>query len=65
VSRRHITRLDNPDNARIERGQWISTFELGSTVVLITARSLNAAPLVAAGQHVAYGRPLLSTEPAT
>ncbi len=64
LSRHHVTRLDQPPNARIERGQWIATFELGSTVVLITARALQATPRVAAGQRVIYGRPLFGMEPA-
>jgi phosphatidylserine decarboxylase len=63
LSRHRVTRLDNPSDGRIRRGQWIATFELGSTVVLIASRSLNAEPQGSAGQHVAYGQQLFATEP--
>lgn len=64
LSSHQVTRLDNPSHGHVQRGQWIATFELGSTVVLIAARSLKATPLVSIGEHVAYGRPLFATEPA-
>jgi phosphatidylserine decarboxylase len=43
----------------VKRGDWIATFELGSSVVLITSASLNATPLVFPKEKVHYGRPVL------
>jgi phosphatidylserine decarboxylase len=42
----------------IERGRWIATFELGSTVVLITSSTLEATPLVSLNERVRYGQPV-------
>lgn len=42
----------------VERGRWLATFELGSTVVLITASSFEAAPLVSPNERVRYGQPV-------
>ncbi len=42
-----------------KRGDWIATFELGSSVVLITSSSLRAAPLVSPSEKVHYGEPIL------
>ena len=42
----------------IERGRWLATFELGSTVVLITSSSLAASPLVSLEERVRYGQPI-------
>ena len=42
----------------IERGGWIATFELGSTVVLITSSSPEAMPLVFPNEKVLYGQPI-------
>jgi phosphatidylserine decarboxylase len=64
-SRGMATRSWSPP-ARVHRGDWIATFELGSTVVLITppAAPLPAArgptPLVSPNQKVKYGQPLLT-----
>jgi phosphatidylserine decarboxylase len=43
----------------VKRGDWIATFELGSTVVLIMPSSLEATPLVSPGQEIHYGQPVL------
>jgi phosphatidylserine decarboxylase len=43
----------------VKRGDWIGTFALGSSVVLITSASLNATPLVSPHQKVHYGQPVL------
>jgi phosphatidylserine decarboxylase len=40
---------------RVARGDWIATFELGSTVVLISS-STDAAPLVSPNEKVQYGQ---------
>ena len=42
----------------VERGDWIATFELGSTVVLITSSSPEATPLVSPNEKVRYGQPV-------
>jgi phosphatidylserine decarboxylase len=42
----------------VGRGDWIATFELGSTVVLLTSRSPGATPLVTPNEKVCYGQPL-------
>lgn len=42
----------------LRRGQWIATFELGSTVVLITSPSPEATPLVSLNERVRYGQPV-------
>jgi phosphatidylserine decarboxylase len=43
----------------VKRGDWIATFELGSSVVLITSSSLEATPLVSPKEKVRYGQPVL------
>ena len=43
----------------VRRGDWIATFELGSSVVLITASSHKATPLVSPNEKVRYGQPVL------
>ena len=42
----------------VERGDWIATFELGSTVVLLTSPSPGATPLITPNEKVCYGQPL-------
>ena len=44
---------------RVKRGDWIATFELGSTVVLIMPSTLEATPLVSPNQEIHYGQPVL------
>ena len=43
----------------VKRGDWIATFELGSSVVLITSSSLDTTPLVSPNEKVHYGQPVL------
>jgi phosphatidylserine decarboxylase len=43
----------------VKRGDWIATFELGSSVVLITSSSLKATPLVSPNEKIHYGQPVL------
>jgi phosphatidylserine decarboxylase len=47
----------------VERGGWIATFELGSSVVLITSSSPEATPLVAPNEKVRYGQPVFRLDP--
>ena len=42
----------------VKRGDWIATFELGSSIVLITSASLNLTPLVSPNKKVRYGQPI-------
>lgn len=45
---------------RVRRGEWVGTFELGSTVVLLTPPAANVVPLVAPNEEVKYGQPVLT-----
>jgi phosphatidylserine decarboxylase len=47
----------------VKRGDWIATFELGSTVVLIASSSHEAIPLVSPNEEVRYGQPVLGFAP--
>ena len=44
----------------VKRGDWIATFELGSTAVLITPPGLDVASLISPNQKVKYGQPVLT-----
>lgn len=44
----------------IKRGDWLATFQLGSTVALITPPGVDAASLVSANQKVKYGEPVIT-----
>jgi phosphatidylserine decarboxylase len=44
----------------VNRGDWVATFELGSTVVLLTPPSANADLLVSTNTRVKYGQPLIN-----
>jgi phosphatidylserine decarboxylase len=57
-SRRTKSHSLNPP-AAVKRGDWIATFELGSTVVLITSSSHEATPLVSPNEEVRYGQAVL------
>jgi phosphatidylserine decarboxylase len=56
---RRIERWTSESPHPVNRGDWIATFELGSSVVLITSSSLEATPLVCPNQKVYYGQPIL------
>ncbi len=43
----------------VKRGDWVATFEIGSTVVLITSSSYKATALVSPNEKVHYGQPVL------
>jgi phosphatidylserine decarboxylase len=47
----------------VKRGDWIATFELGSSVVLITSSSFSATPLVSPNAKVYYGQPIFRFAP--
>ncbi len=44
----------------VERGQWVGTFELGSTVVLITPPADDITDEVSPNEKVKYGQPLFT-----
>jgi phosphatidylserine decarboxylase len=46
--------------AGVRRGDWVATFELGSTVVLFTPPAANVVSLVAPNEEVKYGQPVLT-----
>jgi phosphatidylserine decarboxylase len=57
-SRQAATRTWSPP-VSVHRGGWIGTFELGSTVVLLTPPAGHAVPLVRPTEEVKYGQPVL------
>jgi phosphatidylserine decarboxylase len=44
----------------VRRGDWVATFELGSTVVLLTPPAAGVTSLVSPNEKVKYGQPLLT-----
>lgn len=46
----------------MKRGQWMATFELGSTVVLLTPRAANVTAEVCSNEKVKYGQPLFTCD---
>src|SRR5262249_19350178 len=46
--------------APVRRGEWVGTFELGSTVVLLTPPAANVTSLVGPNEKVKYGQPVLT-----
>ena len=54
-----VTKLDTP--LAIKRAEWIATFELGSTVILITERNRTSSPLVNRDAQIHFGTPLFDT----
>lgn len=54
-----VTKLDPP--RPMSRAEWIATFELGSTVILITERGCTSAALVERDQKIRFGEPVFDT----
>ncbi|REJ65415.1 MAG: phosphatidylserine decarboxylase [Planctomycetota bacterium] len=52
---RLVQRRRFKDPRPVERGEWIGTFELGSTVILLTSPHEALMPLIAAEDKVQYG----------
>jgi phosphatidylserine decarboxylase len=44
----------------VKRGEWLATFELGSTAILLTEPARQVTPHVRADQKVQYGQPIFS-----
>ena len=53
------TKLDPP--RKMDRAEWIATFELGSTVILITEKGCTSQPLVERDQTLRFGEPIFDT----
>jgi phosphatidylserine decarboxylase len=49
-----------PAPVPVQRGEWIATFELGSTAVLITPPGMEVTPLVSQKEKVKYGQPVFT-----
>lgn len=45
---------------RVKRGEWLATFELGSTVILLTEPGLDVATHVTRDDKVQYGQPVFT-----
>jgi phosphatidylserine decarboxylase len=58
-SKELATRTWSPP-ASVKRGDWIATFELGSTVVLFTPPAANVVPLIRPNEEVKYGQPVIA-----
>jgi phosphatidylserine decarboxylase len=58
-SRQTLRKMWTPP-APVHRGEWIATFELGSTVVLLTPPAANVLPQVRPNDKVRYGQPLFT-----
>src|SRR5262249_33614471 len=54
---RTIVRRTYGKDVATRRGEWIATFELGSTAILIVEPAGRVAPLLARDQKVNYGQP--------
>jgi phosphatidylserine decarboxylase len=46
--------------AAVKRGDWVATFELGSTVVLLTPPAAGVTALVSPNDKVKYGQPVFT-----
>jgi phosphatidylserine decarboxylase len=57
ISSRRITHCNFTPPRPVERGEWIATFELGSTVILIAEPRAGLVPAIARDQSVVYGQP--------
>jgi len=54
-----VTRRRWSPPAALGRGDWVATFELGSTVMLLTPPAEGVAALVGPNDEVKYGQPVL------
>ena len=55
---RKLMRKTYAPSLRVNRGEWLATFELGSTAILITEPVAALTPLVRRDDAVRYGQPL-------
>jgi phosphatidylserine decarboxylase len=63
--RRRIARRQLIPPRRVRGGEWIATFELGSTVILITEENELLVPKIARHDRVVYGQPAFSVDGGT
>jgi phosphatidylserine decarboxylase len=61
--RRRLKRKAYDPLRTVRRGDWVATFELGSTAILITETSDRLSPCVGRDDKVKYGQPLFSVRP--
>ena len=54
-----VTNMEPP--RKMDRAEWIATFELGSTVILITEKGSVSEPLTERDQTVRFGEPIFDT----
>jgi phosphatidylserine decarboxylase len=62
---RQLVRMRVEPPLPVKRGDWIATFELGSTAVLITEAAQHQTVCVKRDDRVRYGQPLFSQRPLT
>jgi phosphatidylserine decarboxylase len=61
--RRGISRKRFTPTVPVRRGEWIATFELGSTAILLTGPAAGVAANVAVDDQVKYGQPAFTFNP--
>jgi phosphatidylserine decarboxylase len=61
--RRTISQRTYADPVTVRRGEWLATFELGSTAILITEPNDRLRPLIARDEKVKYGQPAFAAAP--
>jgi phosphatidylserine decarboxylase len=54
-----VTKLETP--RPMDRAEWIATFELGSTVILMTEKKWTTSARVQRDQSIHFGEPLFDT----
>ncbi len=59
---RRTSRLQYDPPLPVKKGDWIATFELGSTAILIGQPAQRVMPLVRADEKVHYGQPVFSIQ---
>jgi phosphatidylserine decarboxylase len=57
---RNLARKKYPSPIRVRRGEWLATFELGSTVILIMEPVHSLRTLITRNTKVRYGQPVFS-----
>ncbi len=60
--RRAITRKTPGSSIQVKKGEWLATFELGSTTILITPAAQAVRTLVSHDDKVQYGQPLFGSD---
>lgn len=60
LSRRRVTRRRFDAPRKMECGDWVATFELGSTVIVLMERQPSVVSHIQADQKLRYGQPLFT-----